>query len=160
MKRTHLASQLVIAVFALAAPEFVATPTSATVLATGNCNTTATRYKVSNLNQPTTSTDYINAGETNVAFTQGSAGCVTVLFSAEAGAISDIMYVRAMLDDITPCEPNAPYFAVATQMAVRAMHYVCPSVAPGSHLLRMQFKSNGGNNVVLRFRTTIVNYVR
>ena len=105
--------------------------------------------------------------DSNVTFTQGgsTASCIIVSFSGEAGAPENSwMNLRALLDGIV-CQPNAVQFvrsnATATDQAARAMNFICPDVAPGSHTVRLQFGPSGsGQEVYLDYRTTIVQYAR
>ena len=48
----------------------------------------------------------------------------------------------------------------AIDTADRAMNYVCPSVAPGSHFVSAQFRSGSGGTVTLDFCTTTLSWVK
>jgi hypothetical protein len=144
-------------------------PAAATVLAKGDCATNRAAYIVSDAFQSTMSkySHPIAATETRVPFTQGGSkpGCIIVSFSAEAtAAASETMLVTAKLDDLTDCNPVTMYFAVGggtlTDQAARAMNFVCTTVAPGPHFVRMWFSGVTGGQVNLSARTTVVHYTK
>jgi hypothetical protein len=144
--------------FALAAPN--------TGHATTTCPPLASKAVTADSGISTTSTGFVNVANSHINFVQGGtkAGCVLVLFSAEAETVAnEIMVVQALLDDLTPCAPDTIDFvrsnATATSDAVRAMNFVCPGVAPGPHSIRMRYLSDGGGMVELSRRTMIVQYV-
>jgi hypothetical protein len=141
------------------------TSVTAAPLAAGGCETTASKYKVSAAFQSTTSTTFVDVMETAINFQQGGSGCVIVSFAGMASANPNtLMYVRARLDGATDCLPNDNAFAgsgaTASPSADRAMNYVCGKVAPGSHVIKMQFRTGSGPTVSLRSRTIIVHYVK
>jgi hypothetical protein len=131
-----------------------------------NCPPLASKVVTASDGLGTTSTSYVNVANTGINFVQGGskAGCVLVFFSAEAeAAANDIMVVQALLDGVTACSPDEIDFvtsnATVTVDAVRAMNFICPAVAPGSHSIRMRYHSDTGGGVFLTKRTTIVQYV-
>jgi len=144
------------------------------VAVTGNCATTASKYKTSfSAIDDTTSTTYQNIAESGIRFVQGGTkpGCVRVAFSAEARANTDpgqlddqVMYVRPFLDGDTLCQPNAVAFVASdpdfTQLTAHAMTFVCTDVAPGSHTVRMQYLNFGEGEVHIARRTLFVDYVK
>jgi hypothetical protein len=138
---------------------------SRAAVAFGGCTPNAVKFKVSTLFQSTTSTSPVDVSETTLNFGQGgtSASCAIVSFSSEASAAAnEVMLVDAVLDGSTICSPGGNFFvrsnSVATDLADRAMNYVCPDVAPGKHSVKIQFRSGGGGQVALDFRTTLAHF--
>ena len=108
----------------------------------------------------TTSTTFVNLGQTRVIFTQATAGCVIVRFSAEAGNTgAGVMLVRAILDGVDVALPSQVSFAFNDNFGTaRSYEFIFPNVAPGSHSVRMQFHSGDGPTVFVNNRTTTVLY--
>lgn len=139
-----------------------------TLISSGTCETTATKFKTAGGLQSTTSTTFVNVLDMVINFTQGGtrANCVIVSFSAEAGAAAanGIMQIRAWLDGISACQPDGGVFvrsnATPTSYALRAIDLVCADVAPGTHSLRMQFLSATGGQVDIFQRAMLVHYVK
>jgi hypothetical protein len=128
------------------------------------CTTTATRVKVSKTAESTTSTTYVDLADMFLAFPQGGtvASCVLVQFSSESKtAANETMRIEAILDGSTHCQPDDNVFASnETLRGVRAMTYVCPSVAPGTHSVKIHYRSTGGTLVQLDYRTLVVMYAK
>jgi hypothetical protein len=70
--------------------------------------------------------------------------------------------MRVLLDSSTTCLPDDNLFvrsnATVTDLADRAMDFVCPDIAPGDHDVQVQYRSTNGGSVSLAFRTQIVDY--
>ena len=135
-------------------------------VATGACETTAAKVKVSKTYQETNLTTYVNVTDTPIAFTQGRTDCVIVSFSSEAFAAANTsMFVRAVLDG-NVCEPDDNRFVAsvggggASDFGNRAMNFLCLNVAPGNHTVKMQFRSTSDGTVALQYRTMIVHYAK
>jgi hypothetical protein len=128
------------------------------------CAPTKMRIMASSLpNTNTTNTTFKTVPEAIVTFTQGgtSPSCVVVRFSAETNVPggAGIGRVRALLDNVTAAVPDEVQFSGADIAGLaRAYDFVFPSVAPGSHVLRMQFRSSNGQSVFLDRHTTIVQH--
>ena len=129
---------------------------------TGTCAEGAAGYSVSTTFQSTNKTIWTTVNGTTLSFTQGSAGCVEVSFSGEAGTVpGENLLVRVLLDGSTVCAPTNNLFGAqgsSDAPADRAMNYICPSVSKGAHTVRVQFASRFGTKVGLDYRTTIVRY--
>jgi len=128
---------------------------------TFTCSPTKVKGTVSDLtNTSTVSGTFVHIAEAVVPFLQGgvSASCVIVRFSAETYS-HNIAIVRAYLDKTTAALPNEViYTGTDANFLVRARSYefVFPSVAPGNHTVRMQFRSGDGEIVtVSRYNTTV-----
>jgi hypothetical protein len=102
----------------------------------------------------TKSTTYVDIPEATVSFKQGGtvASCVIVRFSAAASSNADGVTIRPLLDVSTtalPVEiPLAGMECIPTVGCTTRSHsfeFVFPHVAPGKHLLRMQFEAAFGN---------------
>lgn len=155
---------LLCSVVALLALSPVAAPAAPT---NGTCRPVQVKFSASSLADSTTSSGiFTNIPETQVAFTQGGAvaSCVLVRFSAStygADAI-DVIDVRAFLDNATAALPAS--IGVRGENDVtgypRTFEFIFPSVAPGSHVLRMQYKSEKGNPVHVKARNTVVQFAQ
>jgi hypothetical protein len=143
-------------------PPQAAAPTAP--VASGSCEPTKKKYKVSKTTQTTSSGTDVIVTDTNIVFSQGGASpsCVIIFFSAEALTTvnNTVMVVGADIDNVFgSCEPTGTFFTQGiTGYASHAMNFVCPSVAPGSHVARIKFHRTGPGNASIDFRTTIVNY--
>lgn len=128
---------------------------------TGTCSETTANYALSTDLQKTASKRYRDVTGTTIGFTQGKVGCVEISFSAEAATVAgELMLTQAMVDT-TPCLPTNNIFASdspSSDLADRAMNYICPNIAAGAHTAKIQFRSRFGGSVALDFRTTIVRY--
>jgi len=129
---------------------------------TGTCSATQESYSVSTDLQTTTSKTFTDVEGTPIVFTQGAAGCVEVSFSSEAATMpNEILVTQVVLDSRTVCTPGDNLFASDSpsgDASVHAMNYICPTVAAGSHTVKVQFRSRYGSKVALDYRTTIVRY--
>jgi len=134
------------------------------VVTTGTCTEGAAAYSVSTDFQSTSKTSWTTLTGTTLSFTQGSAGCVEVSFSGEAGTVpGENLLVRVLLDGSTVCTPTNNLFGAegnSDAPADRAMNYICPSVSTGAHTVKVQFASRFGTKVGLDYRTTIVRYAK
>jgi hypothetical protein len=133
----------------------------------GLCKPVQVRFIASSLaDSPTSSTSFINIPETTISFTQGgaAASCVLVRFSASTFGANgiDVIDVRAFLDNATAALPAS--IGVRGESDVtgypRSFEFVFPSVAPGSHVLRMQFKSEKGNPVHVKAHNTVIQFAQ
>ena len=132
------------------------------------CNPSPTnlKAKISEAEPPDfeDSQTFTNVPHTSVTFTQGGAvpTCVIVRFSAQVGASNGTnMHVRAVLDGATLALPPEVRFAfTADTSAARSYEFIFPSVAPGKHVLRMQYQSSNGSSMNISNRSTIVLYTR
>jgi hypothetical protein len=107
-----------------------------------------------------TATTFATIPQTTVNFVQGGtvASCVAVRFSGETGAAGvGFMEVRAVLDGVTIAPPGAVRFGVSegTEVA-RSYEFIFKQVAPGAHVLRMEFRSSNGVSTFVSNRTTSV----
>jgi hypothetical protein len=128
----------------------------------GTCTSGASAYSVSTDLQTTSSKSYKDVTGTTVSFTQGTAGCAEVSFSAEAATVPGELLLTQVLLDGTPCTPAGNIFASdspSNDLADHAMNYICSSVAAGAHTAKVQFRSRFGHKVALDYRTTVVRYM-
>ena len=110
------------------------------------CNPTKVKASVSVAVGETTSLSFVNLADAKFSFTQGGSGasCVLVRFSAVTYAeTGTAVFVRATLDNTAEAIPAQVQYSGNDGNAARAHSYefVFPAVAPGSHTLRMQFRS-------------------
>ena len=135
---------------------------------TGACtDMTKVNYKSDNsINKSTSSTSFVNVPNTGVSFTQGgaSSGCVIVTFTAEAFAPgSRLLQIRARLDDSVTAAPGNVQLSGDDDedgdgrwARSQAFAFIFTSVAPGSHFVRMQFRSPDVFGSVLIHKHTVV----
>ncbi len=135
-------------------------------IVTSSCSPTKVRYMASDLDaSSTTSVQFVQVPEAVVSFTQGGTGasCVLVRFSAQvfvaSGAGSTGIF-RAFLDNTKAALPESVQFTGnSTSNEARSFEFIFPLVAPGNHVVRMQFRSNTGTNVFVERHNTIVQHV-
>jgi len=131
-------------------------------VSTGTCPEGAIAYTVATDLQTTRSTTYRDIAGTGVAFMSGASGCAEVSFSAEAATTpGELILVRVFLDNNMLCMPAGNIFASdspSSDLADHAMNYICPTVGPGNHTVRVQWRSRFGGKVAVDYRTTIVRY--
>jgi hypothetical protein len=149
-------------------------PTSASAASppppkTVDCSPTKVRILTSQAISTTTSTSYADVAEATLNFTQGGSSptCVIVRFSAQASSKEDGVTVRPLLDVSTKALP--PEVALAGMECIPTVgctsrsysfEFVFPRVAPGNHLLRMQYKAGLGSafGVYIETHNTVVVY--
>jgi hypothetical protein len=125
------------------------------------CSPATMKAIVSYNSGSTTSQIFQNLSEAQLVFVQGGAGpsCVVVRFSAEAGASPSpaAVVVRALLDSVTSAVPDGVTFGVFEEPpAARSYEFIFLNVAPGRHVVKMQFRSTNGSNVFIGIHSTIV----
>jgi hypothetical protein len=104
-----------------------------------------------NIRKSTSSTSFVNVPNAGVSFTQGGtgSGCVIVTFTAEAFArVSRLLQIRARLDNSSTAAPGVVQLSGDDDedgdgdwARAHAFTFIFPSVAPGAHTVRMQFRS-------------------
>src|SRR6476620_581694 len=140
-------------------------PSSRAALVKGSCSPERMKITVATDFNTTTSKTFVRVTNSQISFTQGGTApsCVIVSFTSEASAAAnEVMRMRVLLDSSTTCLPDDNIFvrsnATVTDLADRAMNFVCPDIAPGDHDVQVQYRSTNGGSVSLAFRTQIVNY--
>lgn len=121
-----------------------------------NCAPAKLKIMASALESTTSSTNFVNLPEAAVNFTQAGPGpsCVVVRFSAMALTSNNSVNVRAILENNTTALPSDVGFATDDL----SFEFVFPSVAPGNHAVRLQYKSFSGQAVTIKRRNTVVQY--
>ena len=126
------------------------TPTAVT---TGGCGAlTKINYKSDdNIDYFTSSSSFVDVPNSTVTFGQGgtTSGCVIVTFTAEAFAPSErLLQIRAILENSVVAAPGNVQFSGDDDedsngrwARSHAFTFIFPSVAPGLHNVRMQFRS-------------------
>jgi hypothetical protein len=134
----------------------------------GGCtDVTKVNYKSDDsLNKSTSSTNFVNLPNGSVSFTQGGtgSGCVIVTFAAEAFArVSRILQIRARLDNSSVAAPGIVQLSGDDDedgdgdwARAHAFTFIFPSVAPGAHTVRMQFRSVFFSEPVTIHKHTVV----
>ncbi len=137
-------------------------------MVSGNCaDVTKINYKSDDsINQSTTSTTFVDVPNSTVFFNEGGAGssCVIVTFTAETFAPdSRLLQVRARLDNSVTASPGVVQLSGDDDedrdgrwARSHAFTFIFPSVAPGSHDVRMQFRSPDIFGRVYIYKHTVV----
>jgi hypothetical protein len=142
----------------------LATLTPATASAfttTGSCSPSRVRYAVSDsfdisVDSPT----YKNMRQAAVTFTQGGTApsCVLVRFSAGATSNGDSLLVRAVIDDAIIALPPERLFMRTNEGGQQTVDFVFPSIAPGTHILRIQGNSDNATAADVNFPMIIIHH--
>jgi len=134
-------------------------PGMAAPVSSGMCNTNKTKFVVSETIHSTSSTLFVKVNDTVINFTSSVAGCMKVTFSAEAStANNESLGIRVLIDNGGFCRPADALFARSAAVGAHAMTFFCEDVPAGAHTLKVEFRSNSGENVTLGFRTAEVSY--
>lgn len=89
-----------------------------------------------------------------------SASCVIVRFSAITFAVVDNrVEIRAYLDNGPAALPAAVMYSDGSGGAgAHSFEFIFPSVAPGFHVVRMQYRSPNGGLISVSRHTTVVQF--
>ncbi len=100
-------------------------------------------------------TAFGNIPEAQVNFVKSGsgAGCAIVTFTARVRG-SGNPAIRAFMDNTTAAVPGEIQSAPAS--VVSSFVFVFPSVAPGAHIIRMQYRNASGGDTILDRHTTHV----
>jgi hypothetical protein len=118
-----------------------------------NCgNTPLAEFVVDALTQSTNSTTLVDVDRSFRSFTVGGnkPSCVIVRFSAQAFApgIAEFMRVRALLDGKPSIENEIQLVAESVSFSdAHAYTFLFPSVPPGLHNVKMQYRSPNAGTV-------------
>lgn len=145
-----------------------ATPQAAV---SGGClDVTKINYKSDDtLDKSTFSTSFVDVPNSGVVFNQGGTGssCAIVTFTAETFTESNgLMQIRARLDDSVTAAPGVVQLSGDDDEDLdnrwarsHAFTFIFPSVAPGSHRVRIQFRSvDFFREVVIHKHTVVVQH--
>lgn len=126
------------------------------------------KYKVKTddtVSKSTTSTSFVKVpnASMNITVSGTSNSCVIISFSALTWVEGDhAMFVQAVLDGSTIAKPGPQQFAGSDAplsfAVVKSFDFIFPSVAPGSHTVKMQFRSNDGAVVYEHQHTLVAQY--
>ena len=128
---------------------------------TGQCTgTTVTEFVTSDSTDSTSSTDWVNLTDGTLNFKTAAAGCLIINFSgpvydyAAPGEDYNQLHLRAVLDTNTLCVPPNYNDAVSqdrepTSTKAISMIRVCPNVGRGYHKVRVQYRSDNTEAVVI-----------
>jgi hypothetical protein len=142
---------------------------SAPLSATGSCKPALLDYVENTANgQSTTSRTFVDLPGTSVTFTQGgtAASCVEVDFTAMTFAPGGaLLQVQPVLDGATLGVPSHVQLsgdddenANGQWSRSHAFDFIFPSVAPGSHTMKMQFQSVGSLTVIINRNAMLVRH--
>lgn len=146
---------------AVAAERTRATAASGT---SGSCgDLVKTDFRTESSLVSTFSTSITNLANGSLAFVQGgaAAGCAIVRFSAETDATSNGgIDVRLVLESGAVARPGTVFWASNHSIgpSVQSFEFVFPSVAPGPHTARVQWRSFNGTRITFGYRTLTVTH--
>jgi hypothetical protein len=130
--------------------------------AAGACSPTKIAYKTSNVSVNMSSNVFAVVPQTPVAFTQGGVNpsCVIVRYSAMAAASSPKWIpLRVVLDGSVVAQPGEVQYEGYTEISLaRSFDFIFPSVAPGAHTVRVEWRSFNTGIIFMHDRTTIVQH--
>jgi hypothetical protein len=137
---------------------------------TGQCKVSKVSYATGeDTGNSTTSTSYVDVPGMSSTFTEGGTvtRCVTVEYTAFVFAAEgdNLMFVRALLDGVTVASPSETQFDGDSDedgdfqwARSHAFNFVFPSVAPGSHTIKIQWRSLDGGTIFTHRRTLLVGH--
>ena len=138
---------------------------------TGQCKVNKVSYATGeDTGLSTTSLSYVDVPGMSSTFTEGGTvtRCVTVQYTAyvfAASGAATLMQVRALLDGVTVASPSETQFdgdsdedADGAWARSHAFNFVFPTVAPGSHTIKIQWKSFDGTTIFTHRRTLLVGH--
>jgi hypothetical protein len=142
---------------------------SAPLSATGSCKPALLDYVENTTDgQGTSSASFVDLPGTSVTFTQGgtAASCVEVDFTAMTfAAAGALLEVQPVLDGATLGVPSVTQLsgdddenADGKWSRSHAFDFIFPSVAPGSHTMKMQFQSVGSLTVIINRNAMLVRH--
>ena len=134
---------------------------------TGGCPLPGSHFVAAdNTGLSTTSTTYVDVPDMSVTFTAGGTRsfCATATFSAWTFATGGaLMYVQALMDGTVVAAPGEQQFsgdddenANGEWARSHAFTFVFPSVAPGAHTIKIQYRSFDGKTVFVHRRSLVV----
>jgi hypothetical protein len=131
--------------------------------AAGACSPTKIAYKTSAVSVNMSSNVFAVVPQTPVAFTQGGANpsCVIVRYSAMAAASPPKWIpLRVVLDGSVIAQPGEIQYEGHTESIslARSFDFIFPSVAPGAHIVRVEWRSFNTGIIFMHDRTTIVQH--
>jgi len=129
---------------------------------TGSCPTPGTHFVAADdTGNSTISTTYVDVPNMTVTFTAGGTRsfCATATFSAFTFAPGDaLLAVQALMDGTVVGAPGEQQFSGddGVWAVSHAFTFVFPSVAPGAHTIKIQYRSFDGKTVFMHRRSLVV----
>lgn len=123
------------------------------------CSPTKVKAVTSDTFRSTTSTTFVRLTETGGRFTQGGpkASCVMVRFEGYVATdVDNVLTISAKIDGQPIGERQLAYAAAVYQP--RAWTFIVPSVTPGVHVIRFDFRTNNGKAVSVTSTNTIIHF--
>jgi hypothetical protein len=158
MKR-HLKGVIVASIVSAASAAFLVSIPTSGAMATGTppvkgtCMPTKIAFVASTASANNSTATYINVPESLVYFVQGGTkpSCVIVQFFASENANGTGLYLRAMLDGVTPGLPNEAPVARDSDPYSHSVAgtFIFNAVAPGAHNIKLQFHTSGNANGII-----------
>lgn len=134
-------------------------PAPAAAATTVNCSPTKVKATISDAFRSTTSTTFVRLTEAGGRFIQGGskASCVMVRFEGYVATdVDNVISISATIDGMPIGERQLAYASAVYQP--RAWTFIVPSVAPGLHVIRFDFRTNNGKAASVTSTNTIIYY--
>jgi hypothetical protein len=154
---------------AAAGPDASGTRATPATVVTGQCAVGKTSFVSSDIEgYGLTSTTYVDVPDMAVTFSVPGTtrSCATAEFSAYTSTAADqLMMIRAVMDGVTVGAPFEVLFDGDSDedgdgrwARAHAFTFLFPSVQPGKHTIKIQWRSFSGGTVVMSRRTLIVDH--
>lgn len=132
------------------------------VTSRGTCTFKTTEIAAAASYDESASTSFVGLKDAgSIAFTETKTGCVAGTFFANAGNESDHVLLQVLLDG-QPCAPLTGDYIFANSgpdFSSHSVRFFCGAkIAPGKHMVQVQFASGVGGNSQLFQRTLEVTH--
>ncbi len=130
----------------------------------GGCKAAKVDFAANDVGTSTTSTSFVDLPGASVTFSIGGAAtsCVVADYSGQAFAPSPrLLFIQALLDGASLGAPSPVQLvggSADTFSDSYSMQFVWPSVAPGVHTVKIQFRSFEGGSVAVNRGTLVVQH--
>jgi hypothetical protein len=126
----------------------------------GQCKqNSVTEFISSDVNDKTSSTDWVDVSDAKVNFKTEKTGCIIITFSApayaydEEGSDYNTLHVRTLLDGSVTCVPDNYIDTFAQAQApvpasANSITRVCYNVGRGRHEVQVQYRNDNANYFV------------
>jgi hypothetical protein len=129
----------------------------------GKCTVGKAAYNISTDQFTSTSNSPVTWPNTTVRFKQGKRGCVVVHFNAAVFADDLSIIARAVLDGTAIASPTGVFLTSnddedldGNGQRTHGFSFVFPDVAPGKHVLKMQWAVGTAPGTIKVFRSSVV----
>jgi len=129
----------------------------------GTCTPNKITYRTADSTVNTTSSTFAQVPQMILNFTQGGdeETCVIVRYSGMGAAMEPrLIFIRVLLDGTEVAEPGNVQFEGYTPGAstARSFDFIFPSVEPGNHQVKVEWRSFNGEIVFMHRRSMVVQH--